>query len=736
MKKAFIVAVLAAVVAAVSCDRNSNPAYKDASKPIDERVSDLLGRMTLEEKIMQLNQFAIGKNDNTNNIGEVVAAIPATIGSLIYRSDDAVLRNETQKHAMEDSRLGIPILFGNDVIHGYRTIAPIPLAQACSHNPELVRKCASNSATEAYLSGIDWTFSPMVDIAHDPRWGRVAEGYGEDPYTTSVFCAAAVSGYQGDDLSAPGSIASCLKHYVGYGASEAGRDYVYTEISRQSLWDTYLPPFKAGVEAGARSAMSAFNNISGTPATANHYTLTEVMKNRWKLDGFIVSDWDAVKQLITQGMVADEREAALLAFKAGLDMDMADNVYCNNLASLVESGEISEKEIDESVRRILNVKFELGLFDHPYTDILPASERILLPSARADALALASESIVLLKNEGALLPLEGKRSIALVGPLADDRTNLLGSWACRGKAEDAVTVREGLIAEFTNVNILYSRGCDFEDDDRGGFLDAVRAANASDVIVYCMGERNSWSGENASRSTISLPSVQEELLKILKATGKPVVVVMTAGRPLDLSRIEKYADAILYAWQLGVEGGNAIAGVLSGKYNPSGKLAITFPYTQGQIPIYYNRRPSSRTGNKGLYQDITSEPLYPYGSGLSYSYFVYGDMFLSAENVSRGGKIVACVDVTNDSEVDGMETVQWFISDPACTVTRPIKEMKHFEKRMIKAGTTETFTFEIDPEKDLAFVDDDGQPVLETGEFRVSLYNGNEKIFYLCEGIR
>ena len=335
MKKAFIVAVLAAVVAAVSCDRNSNPAYKDASKPIDERVSDLLGRMTLEEKIMQLNQFAIGKNDNTNNIGEVVAAIPATIGSLIYRSDDAVLRNETQKHAMEDSRLGIPILFGNDVIHGYRTIAPIPLAQACSHNPELVRKCASNSATEAYLSGIDWTFSPMVDIAHDPRWGRVAEGYGEDPYTTSVFCAAAVSGYQGDDLSAPGSIASCLKHYVGYGASEAGRDYVYTEISRQSLWDTYLPPFKAGVEAGARSAMSAFNNISGTPATANHYTLTEVMKNRWKLDGFIVSDWDAVKQLITQGMVADEREAALLAFKAGLDMDMADNVYCNNLASLV-----------------------------------------------------------------------------------------------------------------------------------------------------------------------------------------------------------------------------------------------------------------------------------------------------------------------------------------------------------------------------------------------------------------
>lgn len=731
MKKTIIAAIIAAATAAVACDRNSDPAYKDASRPVDERVADLLGRMTLEEKIMQLNQYTVGDNDNANNIGEAVAAIPATIGSLIYMSDDAVLRNATQKHAMEDSRLGIPILFGYDVIHGYRTIAPIPLAQACSRNPELVTKCASNSAAEAWSSGIDWTFSPMVDIAHDPRWGRVAEGYGEDPYTASVFSAAAVRGYQGDDLSAPGNIASCLKHYIGYGASEAGRDYVYTEISRQSLWDTYLPSFKAGVEAGARSAMSAFNNISGTPATANHYTLTEVMKNRWKLNGFIVSDWDAVKQLVTQGMAADEREAALLAFKAGLDMDMVDNVYCKCLASLVESGDISEREIDESVRRILKLKFDLGLFDHPYTDIIPDSERILQPSARADALALASESMVLLKNEDALLPLKGQRRIALVGPLVDDRLNLLGSWLGRGKAEDAVTVREGMNAEFANADILYSRACDFENDDRGGFADAVRAARASDVVVYCMGERNFWSGENASRSTISLPAVQEELLKALKATGRPVVVVITAGRPLDLTRIEKDADAILYAWQLGVEGGNAIAGALSGKFNPSGKLAITFPYTQGQIPIYYNRRPSSRTGSQGLYQDITSEPLYPYGYGLSYSDFVYGDMTLSAENVSRGGKITASVDVTNDSAVDGMETVQWFISDPACTVTRPVKEMRHFEKRLIKAGTTETFKFEIDPDKDLAFVDDDGQPVLESGEFRVSLYNGDAKVFFL-----
>lgn len=704
------------------------PSYKNPDASIDDRVADLLRRMTLEEKIMQLNQYTAGRNDNINNIGETVAKIPATIGSLIYFGDDAVLRNAIQKHAVEDSRLGIPVLFGYDAIHGFRTVVPIPLAQACSWNPELVSACCSDCAAETASAGIDWTFSPMVDVAHDPRWGRVAEGYGEDPYAASVFSAAAVKGYQGDDLSHPKNIAACLKHYVGYGASEAGRDYVYTEISRQSLWDTYLPSFKAGVDAGALTVMSAFNNISGTPASANRYTMTEILKERWGMKGFIVSDWDAIAQLINQGMAKDGREAAAMAMNAGLDMDMVDNLYCKHLADLVEKGEVSMALVDDAVARVLRVKFMLGLFENPYTEELPEAKRFLQKEAVAHARQMAVESMVLLKNQAKLLPLAKDVKVALIGPMADDQMNMLGCWRGRGRAEDAVSIRTALAAEFKNLEFV--KGCDFAGEDRSGFDAAASAAAKADVVVLCLGEKAQWSGENASYSVISLPPIQEELLKTVKATGKPVVVLTASGRPLDLTRIEKNADAILHIWHPGVQGGPAVAELLTGRQNPSGKLAMTFPYTQGQIPIYYNRRNSGRRGTQGLYKDITSEPMYPFAYGLSYSNFAYSGLTLSADHVSKGQAVTATVTVANDSSVDGMETVHWFVTDKYSTLTRPVKELKKFEKRLVKAGQSIEFTFEIIPERDLAFVDEDGNLVLEAGEFEISVAGQKLTLIY------
>lgn len=702
--------------------------YKDASASVDARVEDLLSRMTLREKIYQLNQYVLGRNDNINNLGEVVKNVPAEIGSLIYYSDDAKLRNGMQRFAMEKSRLGIPILFGFDVIHGFRTIYPIPLAQAASFNTALSEAGSALAAFEAYYTGVDWTFSPMVDVARDPRWGRVAEGYGEDPYVNSVFSAAAVRGYQGDDLSAKGTIAACLKHYVGYGASEAGRDYVPTEISRQTLWDTYLPSFEAGVKAGAATLMSSFNIISGTPASANHYTLTEVLKEKWGHDGFVVSDWDAVKQLINQGMAADGKEAAMLAFNAGVEMDMKDDLYRKYLPELIAEGKVSHELVDESVRRILRVKFRLGLFDNPYTEELPDEQRYLLPKSLSLVESMAQESMVLLKNNGNCLPLKNfSGRLAIIGPVAADGEPLLGSWSGRGKPSEVVSIMTGIKAEF-GCDVVYAKGCDFEGDDESGFAEAVSAASSSDVVVLCLGEKRKWSGENASRSTIALPAVQQHLLEAVAATGKPVVLVLTSGRPLDLTAMESHATSILEIWQPGTMGGKAVAGILSGRYNPSGKLAMTFPYTTGQIPIYYNHRNSGRRGTQGLYQDIPSTPLYPFGYGLSYSTFEYSPISLSATKVKRDGSIKASVTVTNTSSVDGKEAVLWFVCDPYSHITRPVSELKHFEKLMIPAGESRTFEFEIEPLRDLGFVNETGEKYVDAGEYRITVGGQNVSI--------
>lgn len=711
-----------------SKDKKSIPLYKDAKAPIEKRIDDLISRMTLEEKVLQLNQYTLGRNNNVNNVGEEVKKVPSEIGSLIYFDINPELRNSMQKKAMEESRLGIPIIFGYDAIHGFRTIYPISLGQACSWNPGLVEQACAVSAQEARMSGVDWTFSPMIDVARDPRWGRVAEGYGEDPYTNGVFAAASVRGYQGDDMSAENRMAACLKHYVGYGASEAGRDYVYTEISAQTLWDTYLLPYEMGVKAGAATLMSSFNDISGVPGSANPYIMTEILKKRWKHDGFIVSDWGAVEQLKNQGLAATKKDAARYAFNAGLEMDMMSHAYDRHLKELVEEGKVTMAQVDESVRRVLRVKFRLGLFERPYTPVTNEKDRFFRPQSMAVAAQLAAESMVLLKNDNQILPLTNKKKIAVVGPMAKNGWDLLGSWCGHGKDTDVEMLYDGLTAEFGgDAELRYAMGCKPQGNDRSGFAGALDVARWSDVVIVCLGEMLTWSGENASRSTIALPQIQEELVEELKEAGKPVILVLSNGRPLELNRMEPLCDAILEIWQPGINGARSMAGILSGRINPSGKLAMTFPYSTGQIPIYYNRRKSGR-GHQGFYKDITSDPLYPFGHGLSYTEFKYGTVTPSATKVKRGDKLSAEVTVTNTGARDGAETVHWFISDPYCSITRPVKELKHFEKQLIKAGETKTFRFDIDLERDFGFVNEDGKRFLEAGEYHILVQGQTVKI--------
>lgn len=687
------------------------PPYRQASLPVEERVEDLLARMTLQEKILQLNQYTLGRNDNPNDRNAVNTQLPPEIGSLIYMGSGPEMRNRMQRRAMEETRLGIPILFAYNTVHGFRTIFPIPLAQACSWNPRLVEAACVEAARETRLTGIEWTFAPMVDVARDGRWGRIAEGFGEDVHANAVFCAAAVRGFQGTTLADTLRIAACLKHYVGYGASLGGRDYVPTEISRQTLWDTYLPPFEAGVRAGAATLMSSFNDISGTPATANGYTLTEILKKRWKHDGFVVSDWDAILQLVHQGRAAGRREAARLAFLAGVEMDMTDNCYRDHLGELIAAGEVEPGRLDDAVRRVLRLKFRLGLFERPYVPERPEKERFLRPEALTLADSLAAESCVLLKNETRILPLAPGCRIAVIGPLADAREHLLGSWCGRGEARDVTTLYDGLCAEFGAEQVRYARGCDFNGDDRSGFPEAVAAAREAQVVVLCLGERRQWTGENASRATLALPPIQEELARTLSEVGKPIVLLLSNGRPLELCRLEPLCAGILEIWQPGTAGGKPVAGLLSGRLNPSGRLAVTFPRTTGQIPIYYNQRRKARP-DQGAYLDLPDTPMYPFGHGLSYAEFRYGEIRqVSVE------PLVLELTVTNTSSRDGAESLLWYVSDPVCSITRPVRELKHFEKRLIRAGDSETFRFEVDPLRDLGFVDETGRRFLEPGEY-------------------
>jgi beta-glucosidase len=694
------------------------PPYRHADLPVEQRIVDLLGRMTFEEKIDQLHQSGIG-DTNPNNLAQRGDKFHPTYGSFIIGGPPTVLatRNAFQKRAVTESRLGIPAIFGADVIHGYRAITPIPLAQACSWNPELVQRGCAMVAEEARAHGVDWTFAPMVDHCVDARWGRIAETFGESPYAASVFSVASVRGFQGGPSGGPGSIAACLKHYVGYGASEGGRDYVYTEISRETLWDMHLPPFEAGVHAGARTVMSAFNDLSGIPTSANAYTLTEILRHRWGFTGPVVSDWAAVAQLINQGFAADGAEAAAKALNAGVDIDMADGLYRKHAAALVESGRVSPAVIDEAVRRVLRLKFELGLFEHPYTEASALSGAAPNPAQLAIAEELAARSIVLLKNNGVLPLAATARHISLIGPLATDRQSLLGCWAQQGQSAETQSIAEALKERLpAGATLRVEPGCSIQGKPADDLAPAVAAARESDLVILCVGEDAGMSGENASRSTLRLAGRQEELVQAVAATGRPVVLVLVSGRPLELNAFEDKMAAVVAAWEGGSRAAAALADILLGRRNPSGRLAVTWSRTTGQIPLYHNMRPRARTGHEGVYRDIPTTPQYEFAHGLSYTTFGYSPLRLDRTEMTEGGRLTAEVSVTNTGAREGVETVFWFIRDPAASITRPLKELKHFEQASLAPGASRVFRFEIDPARDLSFPDGDGRRILEPGE--------------------
>jgi len=692
---------------------------------IENRIDALLQQMTLEEKIGQLAQVS-GVNENYKNLVR-----EGKIGSFL-NVRGAKATNELQKIAIEQSRLGIPIIFGNDVIHGYRTIFPIPLGEASTWDPELIQKASRVAAREAAAAGTHWTFAPMVDIARDPRWGRIAEGSGEDPYLVSRMAVAKVKGFQGEDLSDPESIVACPKHYVAYGAAEAGRDYNTVDISLRTLREIYLSPFKAAIESGAGTLMSAFNDLNGIPASANHFTLTQILREEWGFNGFVVSDWNSIGELLNHGIGATPAEVGKKAITAGVDMDMMGFIYMNNLANLVKEGELAEEIIDEAVRRILRIKYLLGLFENPYID--PKQEELVLLNKENLDLAreVARKSIVLLKNENQLLPLSKNiNSLAIIGPLADDKKAPLGCWSCEGRDKDVVTAVEGIKAKISAKRIHYTKGCEVNEATAGGMAKAVKIARNSDVAILVVGESAEMIGEAASRSSLDLPGVQRDLVRAIYETGTPTIVVLMNGRPLSIPWIAEHVPAILEAWFLGVQSGNAIADVILGDYNPAGKLPVTFPRTVGQVPIYYNHkntgRPPSEEKFTSKYLDIPVTPLYPFGWGLSYTQFKYNNLRLSKDKITPSESVKISVDVSNIGNRDGEEVVQLYIRDVYGCVTRPVKELKRFEKLTLAAGETKKIEFNISPDN-LKFYDHNMNLILEPGVFEIYVGGNSEKL--------
>jgi len=616
------------------------------------------------------------------------------------------------------------LLFGLDVIHGYRTIFPIPLATAASWDPDLVTSIETIAAREARASGVHWTFAPMIDIARDPRWGRIIEGAGEDPYLGSVMAAARVRGFQGDDLAAPDRILACLKHYTAYGAAIGGRDYNSVDMSERTLREIYLPPYKAGVDAGAGSVMSAFNLLNGVPASANQFTINRILRSEWGFDGFIVSDWNSVGELITHGYAADARDAARLALEATIDMDMMGGIYDGQLADLVRRDVVPEALLDESVRRVLRAKFMLGLFDNPYADPETEAAVILREDHVAAARDAARKSMVLLKNEESLLPLsENTRSIAVIGPLGDDQLDPLGGWHTLGQPQDVVTALAGIRDRAgPNTTISYAQGSSINGMERDGFAEAVEAARNADVAIVIVGERESETGEAASRTSLDLPGVQQELIEAVHETGTPIVAVIMSGRPFTIPWLADNVPAILQAWHPGIQAGNALADLLWGDYNPSGKLPVSFPRSVGQIPVYYSHditgRPPTDQRFTSKYIDSPNTPLYPFGYGLSYTTFDYSNLVLSADTITTSDTLVVSATVKNTGDVAGAEVVQLYIRDPVASVVQPVKELEGFTKVYLEPGEEQTVRFTLRP-RQLGFFDQDMLWVIEPGDFYV-----------------
>ena len=700
---------------------------------ITAKVEALLKQMTVAEKIGQLNQYSgsMSPGPGQDSIEGMIAS--SEVGSFLNVTGEEA--NRYQTIAVEQSRLKIPLLFGLDVIHGYRTIFPTPLALSASWDPVLVERTARVAAVEARADGVRWTFSPMVDIARDARWGRITEGAGEDPYLGSAMARAYVRGYQGASLSAPTALLACMKHFVGYGAAEGGRDYNTTEIPERLLRDVYLPPFKAGLDEDAATVMSAFNALNGVPASANHFTLTRILRDEWQFKGLVVSDWTAIPETIAHGTAIDNAEAARKSLLAGVDMDMVSDLYRTVLPGEVEAGRVPMPAIDEAVRRVLRVKFAAGLFEDPYARIEP--DKMLTPEHRQLSREAAEKSFVLLKNNG-VLPLEPDARIALVGPLADDAGNMLGAWSANGEAGDVVTLRAAL-AQRLGANLTYARGTEILNDSDGGFAEAVGIARQADVVILALGEdAPTMTGEAASRTELDLPGNQQALLEAVAATGKPVVLLVFSGRPLVLTRPAEQAGAILEAWFPGVEAGPALVRTLYGESNPGGKLTASFPRSVGQLPLYYSQlrtgRPMPRWQDpdsiseapkySSRYIDQANSPLYPFGFGLSYTTFSYGRAktdawkYSAAELNAGRARVRIKADVTNTGTRPGVEVVQLYVGRWGTSVARPERELKGFQRVNLQPGETRTVEFMLGREE-LAFWNIDMRHVVEPGQLDI-----------------
>lgn len=701
---------------------------KQKTNAYEAMVDKLLSQMTLEEKLGQMTLYSSGEDPtvpvfNPDYKNEITKGRCGAIFASITPDSIRFL----QSLALQ-SRLKIPLLFGYDVIHGYKTIFPIPLADAASWDLNAIHKAARIAAVEASSQGINWFFGPMVDIARDARWGRISEGAGEDPFLGSKIAVEKIKAYQGTDFSDKHNIAACAKHFAAYGAAVAGKDYNTVIMSEQELRDVYLLPFAAASKAGVASMMSAFNEINGVPCTANKYLLTDILQNEWNFGGFVVSDFASIRELMNHGVAANEEECAALSINAGLCMDMEASVYKEKFVmQQLENKKIDSKKLDDAVRRILLVKAKLGLFDDPYKFCKETENKLLLPEHIAAARDLARKSIVLLKNNNQTLPLNSNSSlkIALIGPLANNQADMLGTWIAQGDTSNVITLFQGLKNQLgKNATISFAKGCDIDSNDEAGFAQAIAQAKKSDIVIVALGEKGDMAGEAASRGNINIPGVQTQLLKKLYTLGKPLILVLMNGRPLALEEEEQYCDAMVEAWQLGTTTGDAIADVLFGKYNPSGKLTATFPRVTGQVPIYYASKNTGRPADPKVrytsrYLDIPFTPLFPFGFGLSYTCFDYSEILVSKSEIAINEELTVTCTVKNTGKVDGHEIVQFYVRDLVGSVTRPIKELKGFEKVYLKAGESKRVNFKITPSNDLIFTHADGTRTAEAGEFEV-----------------
>lgn len=743
--------ILGIVLSVLTCSVNKNNSRMVNEDVISKKIDSLLAIMTLEEKIGQMNLY--------NGFWDVTGPVPKEVSSnLKYKHlkkgyVGAMLNvrgvkhvREIQRIAVEESRLGIPLLFGFDVIHGFKTLSPIPLAESASWDLEAIQNSARIAAIEASSAGINWTFAPMVDISRDPRWGRVMEGAGEDTYLGSKIATARVKGFQGDDLKKTNTIAACAKHFAAYGFAEAGREYNRVDISNVTLLNTVLPPFKAAVDSDVKTFMNSFNTLNGVPVTASKYLQRDILKSDWDFKGFVVSDWASINEIIFWGHAKDKKEAANLASAAGSDMDMEGYVYIQELVTLVKEGTVSESIIDDAVIRILRVKFELGLFDDPYSYCDAANEKEMIGNkTHLDAaLDMAKKSIVLLKNENNLLPLkkEGQK-IALIGELAADKNSPLGSWRLASDDNSAVSILEGM-QSYSGNTLTYKKGVNLvvgktafikevniNTTDRTGINEAVEVAKTADVVIMVLGEHGFQSGEARSRTTIDLPGLQQDLLEAVYDVNKHIVLVLQNGRPLTLEWASENIPTIVEAWQLGTQTGNAVAQVLYGDYNPSGKLPMTFPRDVGQIPIYYNHKNTGRVNNRegnvfwSHYSDKENTPVYPFGHGLSYTSFKYSNLSIT-KSKSSNISVKVSVDVSNVGGYDGKEVVQLYIRDLVGSITRPVKELKGFELIALQKGETKTIVFEL-TKKELGFFINNGDFIVEPGDFEIYV-GGSSKI--------